>query len=320
MATVFGGDDYTSPSSAASRSASASPLPESPSLSASASSNGTTPITSYQFCEGFSGKIQKYPGIAGIRRAVDALAKKLNAGETTDQYLVYRPVTVEQHDKIDELERGIRLTHCVDIGTLIIKVPSVGHEKVACRFTEEMRDRFREMGVPKLECDPMGTTTYRGTSSSKQADAAFKSGILRPYDMDWPTIVLEAGVSESVRRLRMDTRWWFSNSEGLVKIVLILHLNRTTHTIKIEKWELMPVTGGGIATRTRSRSNRPAQIPTQVQGIAIRPDRITGAPLTLDFDKIFLRQPNPPEQDLVMTEEDLRGWSNLVWATLRVRP
>lgn len=37
----------------------------------------------------------------------------------------------------------------------------------------------------------------------------------------WPTFVVEAGVSESLPRLRQDTSWWFANSAGMVGIVLL---------------------------------------------------------------------------------------------------
>ncbi len=194
--------DYHRSSYATSKATSASAHPESASLSASASSDCTTPITSSQLCEGLGGKIQRYPGIAGIRRAVDALSKKLYAGETTDQYLVFRPVTVNECDEIDnrrdEVGKGIRLTHCADIGTLIIKIPTPEHEQVLSRFTARLLRAFDRMGVPELECAQVGATRFRGISSSKEADGGFKSGIFRPHRLDWPTLKCLRGRSLAV--------------------------------------------------------------------------------------------------------------------------
>ena len=80
----------------------------------------------------------------------------------------------------------------------------------------------------------------------------------------------------------------------------------------IEKWETIPATG-----ELTTRSNQPpAQIPTQIQTITIDRNNVTGAPLTLHFHKIFLRQANPPEQDVVFTAQDLRNWSDNIWAIL----
>ena len=317
MATVFRGDlqyDYHCLSNATSKSTSPSPsAPASPSASASSS---TTPITSSQLCEGLGGKIQRYPGIAGIRRAVNTLSKKLQEGETTDQYLVFRPVTVKERDEIDnrryEIGKGMRLTHCADIGTLIVKVPTAAHEGVSRSFGDMFVLQAAGMRVPPLDRFRIGSTTFRGTSSSKEADDSWKPITLRPNALDWPTLVLEAGVSESLRRLRNDARWWLSNSGGRVNIALIFHINQGTRTILIEKWETIPVTGGP-ATRSR---RPPAQIPTQMQAVTIDQNNVTGAPLTLQFHGVFLRPPNPPEQDLVFTAQDLRAWSDMVWAGL----
>jgi hypothetical protein len=251
-----------------------------------------------------------------MRRAVNALSKKLQEGETTDQYLVFRGVTVNELDKIDnrryEIGKGIRLTHCADIETLIIKVPTPEHEVVAGNFEEELVERFIQMGVPRQERTWLRGTRFSGTSTSKEADGAFKPGTLRPNRLDWPTLVLEIGVSESLRRLRNDARWWLTNSAGRVRVALIFHVNRETKTILIERWETTPATGGPA-----TRSNLPpAQIPTCMQAITIDQNNVTGTPLTLHFHQIFLRQPNLPEQDLVFTAQDLRVWSVNLWAAL----
>jgi hypothetical protein len=244
------------PSTSASSSASTSP-------SASASSS-TTPITSSQLCEGLDGKIQRYPGITGIRRALDAVYEKLEKGETTDQYLVFRPVTIDELDKIDncryEVGKGIRLTYCADTRTLVIKVPTAAHEVVSQNFGAEVVLQAAGMGVLRRDCGLLGSTRFTGNSTSKEADGAFKPGTLRPHKLDWPTLVLEVGISESLPRLRNDARWWLSNFRGSVNIVLISHVNEGAKTILIEKWETVPATVTGrhsikSAASTNSDSN-----------------------------------------------------------------
>jgi hypothetical protein len=101
-----------------------------------------------------------------------------------------------------------------------------------------------------------GGTRYKGRSSSKEADTAFKPATRRPNETDWPTIVLEAGFFD---QLRNDAGWWLSNSRGHVQIVLIFSIKRGIRTIQIEKWETRPVT-------------RSAQVPTQIQQITIDPN------------------------------------------------
>jgi len=223
---------------------------------------------------------------------------------------------VNELDKIDnrryEVGKGIRLTHCADIGTLIIKVPTPEHEVVSGIFGDLFVVQAAGMGVPVQERIRLGSTTFRGTSTSKEADEAFKPRTLRPHRLDWPTLILEVGVSQSLPRLRNAARWWLSNSGGSVNIVLIFDVNQGTRTILIERWETIPTTGGPV-----TRSNQPpAQIPTPMQAITIDQNNVTGAPLTLPFHQIFLRQPNPPEHDLVFTAQDLQGWSDEIWAAL----
>src|SRR6266705_920142 len=88
----------------------------------------------------------------------------------------------------------------------------------------------------------------------------------RPNGADWPTLVFEAGVFESLQKLKNDARWWLSNSGGQVKIVLIFSVQRESRTIQIERWENGPVT---------TRVNQPlAQVPTQVQQIIIDPNNV----------------------------------------------
>lgn len=51
-----------------------------------------------------------------------------------------------------------------------------------------------------------------------------------------------------------------------------------------------------------------------VQTIDIDHNRVTGVPLILEFQKIFLRSPIPPKLDDVFTAQDLTDWENLLWA------
>jgi hypothetical protein len=285
---------------------------------ASAPTTSISPIPSSQLLEGFEDEIRTFSGIAGLRSDVKTLSKQLYQDKTTNQYLVFQPVTEDDLAKIEDqrhtIGRGIRLTHCTDIDTLIIKVPTPEHEAVTRTFSYDFMDQIRQMGLTeRRDFKDMGATTYRGTSTSKEADSCFRPLAFRPNRLDWPTLVFEVGVSESLRKLRNDARWWLANSGGLVKIVHIFHINRGSRTILIEKWECTPAT-----VTPAIRSNRPpAQIPTQIQTITIDQNGVTGRlPLVLHFQNLLLRQPTPPEQDVTYTAQDLQGLANDIWAAL----
>jgi hypothetical protein len=79
----------------------------------------------------------------------------------------------------------------------------------------------------------------------------------------------------------------------------------------IEKWENRPVP----ANRPVTRSNT-TQTPIQIQAITIdsNSNTVNGAPLTLEFRKIFLRQAVPPlEHDFTFTAQDLSAFATIFW-------
>jgi hypothetical protein len=86
----------------------------------------------------------------------------------------------------------------------------------------------------------------------------------------------------------------------------------------IEKWE-----NGAVPTNrpaTRSITGAGAQTPTQIQAITIdsNTNTVNGAPLTLEFHKILLRQAVPPrEHDFTFTVQDLLAFATTLWAGLQ---
>ena len=100
-----------------------------------------------------------------------------------------------------------------------------------------------------------------------------------------------------------------------VKIVLLFSIGRTARTMIIEKWENRPVPANMPATRSNT-----TQTPTQIQAITIdsNSNTVNGAPLTLEFQKIFLRQAvSPLEHDFTFTAQDLSAFATDFWAVLQ---
>ena len=282
-----------------------------------------TPITSSQLLEGLEDQTRTFTSISGLRSAINTLSNHLYQGTEISQYLVFQSVTEDDFAKIDEkrytINRALRFTYCTDINTLIIKVPTKEHERVTRAFSHDFVHRIEHMGLTELYdlCD-MGGTTYTERSTKKEADSCWRPIATRPNPLDWPTLVFEVGVSETLRKLRNDAQWWLANSQGRVKIVLLFKINRVARTIHIEKWECRPVT-----PTYALRSNRPpVQVPTQIQTVDIDANGVTGSPpattppLVLHFQNILLRQPVPPEQDVIYTAQDLQGLVNAIWAVL----
>jgi hypothetical protein len=280
-----------------------------------ATKNAITPIPSSKLLERLQDEVQKYPTKADLKRAIELRVKDLEAGKTTNQYLVFKPVTEANVNIIDRhhVIGNIRVTYCKDLQTLILKVPTFEHESAHGEFASKIVIRSALMGLER-ELAFCGATRYQGDNVDKEADSAYKPRSLRPLKTDWPTIVLEGGVSESLLELRTDASWWLSNSGGDVKIVLIFSVKVTTRTIHIEKWENVPA----LVTRRHTRSTpQGTLVPTSIQEIDISPNGVQGSPLILHFDKIFLRLPNPhaipAEHDLIFTAQDLQTYATDLW-------
>ena len=94
---------------------------------------------------------------------------------------------------------------------------------------------------------------------------------------------------------------------------IIISIRPANQELRLEKWELA---APSQRPATRATSNQ-TPIPTQVQEITICGSAVTGAPLVLGFEQIFLRSAVPPQGDVTLSEEDLRGWAAKFWASMQ---
>ena len=261
-----------------------------------------------------------------MQETISSYREKVEASEASP-YLIFRLVTTDDLLKIErarengKIGRGVRMTHYVDWNILILKVSMAKHERSHRKFSQKLTIRAAMMGLED-EFDDIGGTKFKTPRVSKEGDSAFKPLSTRPRDADWPTIVFQAGWSESLRKLRLDADFWLKDSGGDVKIVLLFLIGRRARKIIIEKWENRPISANRPATRLITRAAGNAQTATQIQGITIDSDSnsntVNGAPLTLEFQKIFLRQAVPPlEHDFTFTAQDLSVFATNFWGGLQ---
>lgn len=92
-----------------------------------------------------------------------------------------------------------------------------------------------EMGIDRFKLRSTATTRYYGTNSAKEGDAGFRPMPERRRIDDWPTFVIESGVSESLARLRIDAGWWLINPKGDVKLVIAISFNFPAKRFILEK-------------------------------------------------------------------------------------
>ncbi|PUU72554.1 hypothetical protein B9Z19DRAFT_1069681 [Tuber borchii] len=190
-------------------------------------------------------------------------------------------------------------------------MPGPEHELTARTFDSIIKQKITDGGQEAL-IQHMGSTQYDGTYNAKEADASFKPLRARPGRLDWPTVILEVGVSEKPRRSSLDAKWWIENSGGAIRVVLLFFVNLSRKTIRIEMWKKDTIDN---PQHTRDHNQQEVTGPTLKQTINITPTGITGAPLVLSFRDIFLRRRKKRrgENNYIITEDDIQKFYNLVW-------
>ena len=268
-----------------------------------------------------------------LRSIISNQVDHLKAGHTTDQYIALRNVTRRDMDQINRnrstLGHHVKFGYYINDKALIIKLmPSLAHDLAHRLLASEIEQACRGMGVPRRTLVQPGLTTCSAVnkSSSKEADSAF---IPLPARADWPaypTLIIDSGTPDSLPRLRDDARWWLVASEGQVKIALLVAIDLPAKTIAIEKWV---DTAAGTRSEPRSsgppRHHQSAFAPACVATIKVVPKAgnpastetsftVTGCPMALEFDQVFLRPPVGSEGDILIGQPFCQDLATIVWS------
>ncbi|PWW76928.1 hypothetical protein C7212DRAFT_294757 [Tuber magnatum] len=196
-------------------------------------------------------------------------------------------------------------------------MPRQLHELGSREFAHILRMKAHAMGLGWALCD-IGTVGLQAATSKKEPDPPLKP-TSRSGRTHSPTVAFECGVSESLRGSRADSRWWLDNSGGELKIALLFSVSEPQRTIHIEQWEEQRVPNPHASRRNPGPfSTRPTKVhEVDITGPVSEPvasGAVRGSPVTLDFAKIFLRQPGPGEGNIVFTIQDLQQYAKDVWS------
>jgi len=244
--------------------------------------------------------------------------------------LVVKDVTPEIFKKIerdrDAAHRGFRFHYSPQVKTLIITVPNQTHERLHSQIPEFMRTTIVAMGLGSNFKWSHGKTSYATNGSSGEGDSDGYPYPIRGGGNDWPSIVIEAGFSQSLNSLRSRMRWWFDASSHQVKIVLLskIYPNASPQHIILEQWvETVPTGRPATRAATQAAARGASLEPNRLQEIRIRRTRasppagdvylVDGGPLRLDFERLFLRSPNIGEGDVVIGIPELQEFDEAVF-------
>jgi hypothetical protein len=180
------------------------------------------------------------------------------------------------------------------------------------------------MGL-SAQWEDIGSPTLRAQGGEAGAAEGDSTGGPRPARSGrtaWPTLVIEAGYSQSMPQLHRHMQWWFSAPNHEVKIVLLVkfHPVAQQQRIVLEKW---------VETAQRETRRTPGLRPHLSQTITIYEEpanEATGTPATytavggalrLEFRLLLLRAPGPGKGDIVVTVAQLEDYAARVWEANR---
>ncbi|KFY15476.1 hypothetical protein V491_05666 [Pseudogymnoascus sp. VKM F-3775] len=264
-------------------------------------------------------KTYKFTTIPRARRLINQQTDRLLADTSRAQYLLFAPINTSQFNTLDEgrfdsreiIPKNTRLSYNATTSTLTVKLmASPKHETAAILLTARINSKVESLGLPSTAFVPTGAARRQGKYVSKQPDGSFK-----PFSRGeggWPTLTIEAGMSESLVKLRRDAAWWLTNSGGQVHIALIASLQKDDRSIVMETWEMMVQPQTDETRRVTRSKSQPS--PALKQEITIpEVGEVRGGPLVLGFEKLLERQPQQGEGDVVLSLHDLRSWADAVW-------
>ncbi|KAK3357659.1 hypothetical protein B0T25DRAFT_165687 [Lasiosphaeria hispida] len=242
---------------------------------------------------------------------------------TNQEILTFQGVSPQKYIRLCE-ERGrngraIRFRrYKAQEGIFIILLPGTPHEVLHLRLYHEYTKQVLFTGL-EYDWVHTGSTRFR-QQGHPNGDGGEGDSTGTPASQSvnrWPTLVIEAGDSQSLEALREGMEWWFEASNYQVKIVLLAKLDRPRRRILLEKWVARP------RLQTRSATTLGATfMQVRAQAITITWDpslantpashAVTRGDLWLEFGQLFLRPPGPNEGDFVITALSMQMWSSEV--------
>ena len=119
--------------------------------------------------------------------------------------------------------------------------------------------------------------------------------------------MVEIGVSESLPKLQEDARYWLTNSEGKVFVVIPISLSVSSKVVTWEQWEnAPPATGSQMVLRSQTRD-----VPTLVQTVILpAAGPATGTPFHIPTSKIWDIVPPNVGTEIVFTAQELETYSS----------
>ncbi|KAG0633358.1 hypothetical protein HOY80DRAFT_913581 [Tuber brumale] len=195
-------------------------------------------------------------------------------------------------------------------------MPSETHERASWSFMTKLA--FKIATIPGHSEDsilPVGSTRFPVPGKrSKEADGGIKPADTRADRDEWPSLVIEVGVSQTLLSLRQDACWWPEHSKERTRIVILIQIKKNPKSLRLERWERV-VDKGRPSTRSRQKT-----IPKFTQHFDInfngRVSHAVSQPdLIIPYKSVF-DTGYDVGTDIVLTKAELSAWSLRVFRGL----
>jgi hypothetical protein len=150
-----------------------------------------------------------------------------------------RRSNIEAIDKIRSKIPKMTILYDSEEEILIMKfMVGVKHEMCAGLLNNVFEKLVDTRTGDDLTLIAMKSSRYKGPRR-EEGDNSYKP-LTCIMKSNWPTIVFEMGVSESLAQLQLNAKFWIEASQGKTLVVIIAFIDRVAESIFIERWQDAP--------------------------------------------------------------------------------
>lgn len=250
-----------------------------------------------------------YRGSAAFLETYYREFDRFSHDQTVPDFVVFTDVDEKQFDEDFRKSSDKVILHSISTydptqRVLIARMTSAAHAETQEEFGSQLLLAIRPQNLHQTLGKYAGQL-FRGQGRDKKADKAWgpiDRALLQ--DQRWPTVVMEVAVSETRMRLEEDISFWLTRTFGQVKMMIVADVAKTRHQrILLEKWVLdgngQPHCAQRITLKRTSLQNRTPLI--------------ENGPLIIEFATLFLRPPQPGEENLVFDDASLGTIAANLW-------
>ena len=228
------------------------------------------------------------------------------------QYLYLMGLSSEVLTQLEHREGvllGIRVTFLFRQRQALIKVMPGRHHGITGAFKALIQCEFFQRGLYARagHWKSSESALLKNETTAKEPDWWLGPGFACPNDQgqrETPSLALEVGFSESLSQLHADAHWWYHNTNGATKLIVLIHAshraNQPQQTVGFEVWTEVYNHQGPETQRRPQKVIRCTQRAEVVNGVVV-----SGGPLELDLEMILRRDRRPGETNIVLSLQDL---------------